>query len=95
VQPLLLKRKVPDRGQCQHENHLHNKTCLPDYHDSAANIANSAFYSNRVTTSRPTATSKKTPCYFVIQYIKITSHVVHFQSEKQKIVCRPILPPEV
>jgi len=58
VQPLLLERKVPDRGQSQRENHLHSKTRLLDYHDSAANVANSAFYSNRVTTSRPTATSK-------------------------------------
>ena len=50
---LLLKRKVPDRGQSQRANHLHSKTRLPDYHDSAANVANSAFYSNRVTTNRP------------------------------------------
>jgi len=55
---LLLKRKVPDRGQSQRENHLHGKTRLPDYHDSAANVANSAFYSNRVTASKPTPTSK-------------------------------------
>jgi len=26
----------------------------------------------------------KTPCHFVTQSIKRTSHVVHFQSEKQK-----------
>ena len=26
----------------------------------------------------------KTPCHFVTQSIKITSHVVHFQSENQK-----------
>jgi len=30
---LLLKRKVPDRGQGQRENHLHSKTRLHDYHD--------------------------------------------------------------
>jgi len=35
----------------------------------------------------------KTPCHVVTQSIKITSHYVHFQSEKQKIVC--ILPPEL
>jgi len=29
----------------------------------------------------------KTPCNFVTQSIKITSHVVHFQSEKQKSLC--------
>jgi len=56
---LLLKRKVPDHGQNQRENHLHSKTRLPDYHDSAANVANSAFYSNGVTDSRPIATSKQ------------------------------------
>jgi len=27
---------------------------------------------------------KETPCHFVILSIKITSHVVHFRSEKQK-----------
>jgi len=32
--------KVPDRGQSQRENHLHSKTRLYDYHDSAANVAN-------------------------------------------------------
>jgi len=58
-QPLLLKQKVPNHGQNQRENRLHSKTRLQDYHDSAANVANSAFYSNRVTTSRPTATSKQ------------------------------------
>jgi len=52
-----------------------------------------AFYSNHVSASRPIATSKKTPCHFVTQSIKIISHVVHFQSEKQKLVC--ILSPEV
>ena len=59
VQPLLPKRKVLDHGQSQRENHSHSKTRLHGYHDSAANVANSAFYSNRVTTSRPTATSKQ------------------------------------
>jgi len=73
------KRKVPDHGQSQHENHLHSKTRLHDYHDCAANVGNSAFYSNRVTASRPIATSKKTPCHFVTQSLKITSHFVHFQ----------------
>jgi len=53
VQPLLPKRKVSDRGQSQRENHLHSKTRTLDHHDSAANVANSAFYSNRVTTNRP------------------------------------------
>jgi len=50
---------VPDRGQSQRKNHLHSKTRLPDYHDSAVNVANPAFYSNRVTASRPIATSKQ------------------------------------
>jgi len=59
VQPLLLKRKVPDHGQSQHENHLHSKTRLLDHHDSAANVANTTFYFNRVTASRPVATSKQ------------------------------------
>jgi len=59
VQPLLIKRKVPGCGQSQRENHLHSKTRLLDYHDSAANVANSAFHSNRVTASRPIATSKQ------------------------------------
>ena len=59
MQPLLLKRKVPDRGQSQREKHLRSKTRLHDYHDSAADVANSAFYSNRVTASRPIATSKQ------------------------------------
>jgi len=43
------------RGQSQHENHLHSKTRLLDYHDSAANVANSVLYSNRATASRPIA----------------------------------------
>jgi len=38
--------------QSQRENHLHSKTHLLDYHNSA-NVANSAFYSNRVSASRP------------------------------------------
>jgi len=59
VQPLLLNRKVPYHGQSQHENHLHSKTRLHDYHDCAANVANSAFSSNCVTTSRPIAISKQ------------------------------------
>jgi len=36
---------VPDYGKSQHENHSHSKTRLPDYHDSAANVTNPAFYS--------------------------------------------------
>ena len=87
MQPLLLKSKVPNHGQSQRENHLHSKTRLQDYHNSSANVANSAFYSNRATVSRPIAISHfqtKTLCYFVTQSIKITSHVVHFQSEKKK-----------
>jgi len=31
VKPLLLKRKVPNHGQSEHENHLHSKTLLHDY----------------------------------------------------------------
>jgi len=38
------KRKVSDRGQSQRENHLHSKTRLLDYHDSAANVANSVLF---------------------------------------------------
>ena len=59
MQPLLLKQKVLDHGQSQRENHLHNKTRLHDSQNSAADVANSAFYSNHVTTSRPIATSKQ------------------------------------
>ena len=40
-----------------HENHSHSKTCLHDYHGSAA-VTNSAFYSNCVAASGPIATSK-------------------------------------
>ena len=60
MQPLLQKGKEPGDGQSQCENHLHSiKTRLHDYHDSVANVANSAFYSNRVIDSRPIATSKQ------------------------------------
>jgi len=45
VQPLLPKQMVPDCGKGQHENHSHSKTRLHDYHDSVANVTNSAFYS--------------------------------------------------
>jgi len=84
VQPLLLKRKVPDRSQSQHENYLHSKTRLLDYHDSAANAANSEFYSNHVIASRPIATSNQKHPVMLWPKPKITSHVVHFQSGKQK-----------
>ena len=53
------KTKVHNHGQRQHENHLHSKTRLHDYHDSVANVAISAFSSNRATTSRPIAASKQ------------------------------------
>jgi len=56
---LLLQRKVPDLGQSLCENHIHSKTRLLDYHDNAANVANSAFCSNRVIANRPIATSKQ------------------------------------
>jgi len=59
VQPLLPKRKVPVHGKSQRENHSHSKTRLFDYHDSAANVINSALYSNHVIASWPTATSKQ------------------------------------
>jgi len=59
VQPLQPKQMVPDYGKSQHENHSHSKTRLPDYHDSAANVTNSAFYSNCVAVSGPIATSKQ------------------------------------
>jgi len=45
VQPLQPIQMVPEHGKSQHENHSHSKTRLPDYHDSAANVTNSAFYS--------------------------------------------------
>jgi len=41
---------------CTVLRHVYN---LHDYHDSVANVANSAFYSNRVIASRPIATSKQ------------------------------------
>ena len=44
---------VPDYGRSQHENFSHSKARLPDYHDSAANVANSAFYSDCVAASGP------------------------------------------
>ena len=53
MEPLQPKRIVPDYGKSQDENRLHSKTRLPDYHDSAANVTNSAFYSNYVTASGP------------------------------------------
>jgi len=59
VQPLQPKQMVPDNGKSQHENHSHSKTRLPEYHDSAANVTNSAFYSNCVTANAPIATSKQ------------------------------------
>ena len=37
------KQMVPDYGKSQHENRSHNKTRLPDYHNSAGNVTNSAF----------------------------------------------------
>jgi len=55
----LLQRKVPHRGQSLRENHIHSKTGLLDYHDNAANVANSAFCSNRVIANRPITTSKQ------------------------------------
>jgi len=50
---------VPDYDKSQHENHSRRKTRLPDYHDSAANMTNSVFYSNCVTASGPIATSNQ------------------------------------
>jgi len=43
VQPLLSKQKAPNHGKRQRESHSHSKTRQLDYHDSAANVANSAF----------------------------------------------------
>jgi len=87
VQPLQPKQMVPDYVKSQHENHSHSRTCLPDYHDdSAANVINSAFYSKCVTVSGLIATSKQNhPVIFLTQSIRITSHVVHFELQKQKI----------
>ena len=53
------KTKGANHSYSQYENHLHSKTRLHDYHDYAANVANSAFYSNRVIASRPIANSKQ------------------------------------
>jgi len=63
VQPLQPKQMVPDYGKSQHKNHWHSKTRLPDYHDSAANVTNSAFYPVSipivaVTLARPPHASK-------------------------------------
>jgi len=58
-EPVLRKRKVPNHGKSQRENHLHSMTCLLDYHDSAANVINTAFYFNYVTASGPIDTSKQ------------------------------------
>ena len=52
MQSLQPKQMVPNYGKSQHENHSHSKTRLPDYHDSATNVANSAFYSNCVAVSQ-------------------------------------------
>jgi len=60
----------PDYGKSLHENHSHGKTRLPDYHDSAANVTNSAFYSNRVTASGPIATSKQKHSKFALRIKK-------------------------
>jgi len=46
LQPLQPKQMTPDYDKSQHENHSHSRTRLPDYHESAANVTNSAFYSN-------------------------------------------------
>ena len=48
-----------DYVKSQHENHSQSKTRLPDYHDSAANVTNSALCSNCVAASRPIATFKQ------------------------------------
>ena len=85
MQPLQPKQMVPDYGKGQHKNHSHNKTRLPNYHDRAANMTNSAFLFC-VAASGPTATSKqKKTFHFVTLSIRITSNVVHFQLQKQKI----------
>ena len=59
MEPLLPKPKVLNHGQSQQKIRLHSETRLHDCHDSAANVANSAFYSNLVTASTPIATSKQ------------------------------------
>jgi len=46
VQSLQPKQMVHNYGKSQHENHSRSKTRLPDYHDSAAIVTNSAFYTN-------------------------------------------------
>jgi len=38
------KRKAPNYGESQRENHSHSKICLPDYHDSATNVTNSVLF---------------------------------------------------
>jgi len=75
MQPLLTKWKVPNRSKSQREDVVYSKTRLLDYHDSAANVTNSAFYSNRVTTSGAIAISKQKHC------------VIYDQIHKNNITC--------
>jgi len=63
------------------QKHSYREMCLHDYYDGATDVTNSAFCSNRVTSGRLKATSKQKHCHFVNQSIKITSHVVHSQTE--------------
>ena len=63
MQPLLPKRKVPDHGQSQRKNHSRSKTLLHDYHDSAANVTNLAFYSNHVIAGLIAISKQKHHCW--------------------------------
>jgi len=69
---------------------IYTVTRLLDYLDSThANVAKSTFYSKTIQTCYRQQTyshfQTKTRCHFVTQSIKVTSHVMHFQSEKKKL----------
>jgi len=48
----------PIMARVNTKNHPHSKTRLSDYHDNAANVTNSACYSDCATACGPIATSK-------------------------------------
>jgi len=58
---LIPKWNAPDHGGSWTENHLRSgrkrSTYMQNYHDGAIKVANSAFYSNHVTTCGPIAAS--------------------------------------
>jgi len=85
---------VPDHGKSQHENHSHIKTRLLDSHDSASNVTNAVFYSNRVTASGPITTSKQKHPGILWPNPQKQHHMLYtFDRKNRKVVC--ILLPEV